>query len=264
MSHEGHRTLTVTREGFSEPAWLDTAVSRVLLEHTAAGEEQETLRLYRPAPVLAFGPADRLSPGYEDAREAAVRAGFAPVERLAGGRAAVFHEHTIAFAWTVHDPQARTHIHARFEAISLIISETLRRLAVDARVGQVAGEYCPGAYSVNAAGQRKLMGVGQRVLPRAAHVGGVIVVDGASRVREVLVPVYEALGLAWDPSTVGSIRDEIGAVGWEDVTRMLLDVLSECFEIREGQLAPAIIEQARELGPQFRAPRSATAARHDG
>ena len=38
-------------------------------------------------------------------------------------------------------------------------------------------------------------GRGQRLATAAVHVGGVIVVSGAERVRGVLVPVYRALGI---------------------------------------------------------------------
>ena len=63
------------------------------------------------------------------------------------------------------------------------MEDSFRRLGVDARVGEIPGEYCPGAYSVNARGVKKLMGVGQRLVPSAAHVGGVVVVNGANRVQ---------------------------------------------------------------------------------
>ena len=38
------------------------------------------------------------------------------------------------------------------------------------------------------------MGVGQRLVRGAAHVGGVVVVDQGDRIRDVLLPVYDALG----------------------------------------------------------------------
>ena len=44
-----------------------------------------------------------------------------------------------------------------------------------------------------------------------AHVGGVLVFRGAEQIREVLVPVYDALGLEWDPATAGSVEDALGA-----------------------------------------------------
>src|SRR5207244_3654868 len=79
------------------------------------------------------------------------------------------------------------HIQSRFDEISRLMAEAFRSLGVDARVGDVPGEYCPGAHSVNARGGTKLMGVGQRIVSRAAHVGGVVVIGGAERVRAVLI-----------------------------------------------------------------------------
>ena len=251
MDHQGRREIVVAREACTEPPWLDTAVSWALLERVAAGEEPETLRLYRPGPVLAFGPADRLSAGYPQAREAARAAGFAPVERMAGGHAAVFHEETVAFAWTVPDPQARATIRRRFELIAELMRDALRRVGVDAEIGCVPGEYCPGDYSVSAGGRRKLMGVGQRVFPQAAHVGGVIVVQDAGRIRDVLLPVNEALGIEWEPEATGAVGDEVTGVSWDDVADAVIEVFAERFDLREAALRPGVIEDARALAPRF-------------
>lgn len=236
------RTLT------SGPPWLDTAISWALLYRAAAGTQPETLRLFRPARVVALGPSDRLSPGFDAARVAARAAGFTAVDRLAGGRAALFHEQTIAFAWTVPDTEARAHIRERYEAMSNLIAQALRRLGVDARVGAVPGEYCPGDYSVNARGATKLMGVGQRVFVHAAHVGGVICVDGAPLLRDVLTPVYASLGLAWDPATSGSVADELGEAGtgrlWDTVFDAILDEVAANYPVEDGALDSGLVGEA--------------------
>ena len=78
-----------------------------------------------------------------------------------------------------------------------------RALGVDARVGEIAGEYCPGRYSVNARGAVKLAGIGQRVVGGGSHTGVVLVVEGEERINEVLAPVYAALGLDWAPRRRG-------------------------------------------------------------
>ncbi len=44
-----------------------------------------------------------------------------------------------------------------------------------------------------------------------AHMGGVVVASGGREVARVLVPVYEALGLDWDPATSGSVSEEFAA-----------------------------------------------------
>jgi lipoate-protein ligase A len=196
---------------------LDTAFSRALLDLVAAGDAPETFRLYRPDDVLAFSGIDAAQAGFGAAVAAARAMGFAPSLRLAGGRAAVFHTDTLAFAWTLPVGEGRDGIHARFEELAELMAAALRRLGVDARIGAVPGEYCPGDHSVSARGERKLMGVGQRVIRGAAHVGGVLVVDGSARVRAVLEPVYAAMEFAWRPDTTGSIADEIGPISLDVV-----------------------------------------------
>src|SRR5690349_776676 len=190
------RTIRLVSQGFPEPPAMDTAVSHALLRRVSDGLEPETLRLHRPGPVVAFGPKDRLQPGFAAAVRASAARGFGSVQRLAGGRAAVFHEETIAFAWVIPERDPRTGITSRFREISALVRDALRSIGVDARVGEVPGEYCPGEYSVNARGRAKVMGVGQRLVRQAAHVGGVIVVGGADRVRDVLLPVNDALALS--------------------------------------------------------------------
>ena len=198
--------------------------------------------------MLAFGPHDRLSPGFDAARAAARAAGFTAVDRLAGGRAALFHEQTIAFAWTIPDREARAHIRERYDAVAALVEAALRRIGVDARVGAVPREYCPGDYSVNARGVTKLMGVGQRVFVHAAHVGGVICVDGAPLLRDVLTPVYAALGLDWDPATSGSVANELNEAGsgrlWDTVFDAMLDELAARAPVQERDLDPALVAEA--------------------
>jgi octanoyl-[GcvH]:protein N-octanoyltransferase len=244
--------IRLVRESFPDPPALDTAISHAILRGVSEGTQPQTLRLHRPASVVAFGPLDRLSPGYERAVRAARERGFGAVQRLAGGRAAVFHEQTIAFSWGIPDPQPRLRIELRFRELSRIVSEALRDVGVEARVGEVPGEYCPGEHSVNARGKTKLVGVGQRILLRAAHVGGVVVVADSDRVRDVLVPVYEALGLDWDPATAGSVDDEVPGTSWEVVAEAILNRFSESYELVEEPLPPEIIARADQLraGPE--------------
>jgi len=211
-------------------------------------EVGETLRLYRPDPILAFGRLDRISDGFERAVSQAKAAGFTPVLRLVGGRAAVFHEQTIAFAWTIPDPSPASRTFARFDEAAAIITSGLKRLGVDARVGEVPLEYCPGDYSINARGKKKLVGIGQRVVSKAAHVGGVIVVGGSDRVSEVLVPVYEALELQWDPGTVGSVQDEI-STSWEAVEQAVLGSFTDRFDTSEGYFDEETLVLAERLEP---------------
>lgn len=247
------RTVHLYREGFPARPAFDTAVSRALLEAAAAGAGPEAFRLFVPGRVLAFGARDATHPGYSAATAAARAEGFAPVERLAGGRAAVFHEGTLAFAWAVPDPEPRRSIHLRFRELAAVVVEALASLGVDARVGEVPGEYCPGEYSVNAGG-RKLMGVGQRLVAGAAHVGGVVVVDDPGLVNRALTPVYQCLGFAWDPAATGSVADTVPATV-NGVAEALVAALARRADLEEAPLPPSVLERAEALAALAPAPR---------
>lgn len=241
------RIVSVIRQDFAHRPALDTAVSRAIMLEVGEGTRMETLRIHQPARVVAFGRQDVISDGYHQAVKAAVQYGFAAIERLAGGRAAVFHEGTIAFAWAIPDSDPKTTITDRFQEISSIVRESLVSLGVDAGVGEVPGEYCPGAYSVHGRGRQKLMGVGQRLTRASAHVGGVIVVDDPDSIRDVLIPVYEALRLSWDPDTVGSVNREKTGIGFENVVESLLAEFASRFQLIDGSVGADTLERATRL-----------------
>ena len=247
-------TLRVLTDSFPDDAALDTAVSRALMLGVAAGELPETLRLARPGRIVAFGKRDAVAPGYPAAVRSARAGGFEAIERLAGGRAAVFHHDTIAFAHAIPDSDPRSGIDRRFEQTAGRLAQALRHLGLDARVGEVPGEYCPGAHSVNAGGERKVMGVGQRLVSGGVHVGGVVVVDGASEVRNILVPVYADLGLEWRPETTGSVANEVPGTTWEDVRDAVLAEYSRNYTLQATELDDGTLELARRLAPEHLSP----------
>jgi octanoyl-[GcvH]:protein N-octanoyltransferase len=236
------RPLRVLHDCFPDDPALDTAVSHATMRRVAAGELPETLRVARPGRVVAFGKRDALAPGYRDAVAAARGLGYGSVLRLGGGRAAVFHEGTLELAHAVPDADAQRGIHDRFEATAGLIAAALADLGVDARVGEVEGEYCPGRWSVNVAGARKLAGIGQRVVSGGAHVGTVIVAEDPDSVGRVLEPVYAALGLSWDPATVGAV-----GLPWEQVRDAVVARYSERYRVTEDELDGETLALARTL-----------------
>lgn len=240
------RTVRLITDGFPGDPGLDAGVSAALLRRVAGGAAPESFRLYVPGRSLQFGRADTARPGFRDASAAAQHAGFPPVVRLAGGRAAVFHEATLAFAWIVPERRDARTIDDRFREIAGIMRDAFRSLGADARIGEVPGEYCPGRYSVNIAGRHKVMGVGQRLVAGASHTGGVVVVDRSDLVNEALDPVYRALGYDWDPAATGSLADTVD-VATSDVAGAVVAALATRHAVIPGGLDDGVVADARRL-----------------
>ena len=218
----------------------------------AARELPETLRIARPGTTVAFAKRDAVAPGYEEAVRAAREQGFEATLRLAGGRAAIFHDGTMEIGHAVPDEEPRAGIHERFERTARRLAGALGRVGVDARVGAVPGEYCPGRYSVNARGAVKLAGIGQRVVGGGSHTGVVLVVDGEERINGVLGPVHEALGLDWDPRATGSVRSETASATWERVRDAIVTEYACEYDLVEAELDRATLELAKGLAAEHR------------
>lgn len=251
MSHGGRPPLHVyLDDGFGDAA-LDTAVARALLERVNAGELPASLRLSRPTRVVAYGRQDATSPGFSEAVARARAVGFEGVLRLAGGRAAVFHPGTIAFAWADPSDAPRDGITRRFSTMAEALATAFRSYGVDARIGELAGEYCAGRWSVNVAGRRKVAGIGQRLLSRAAHTGGVVVVHDAAAVVEALTPVYDALELSWRPEVTGALEDD-ASVTWDGVRERIVDAFSRTHTVVSAELDGPTLARARDIADEHR------------
>ena len=247
------RRLRVLHDSFEHDPALDAGVSRALMLRVAGGELPETLRIARPGTTVAFAKRDAVTDGYDDAVRAARAQGFDATLRLAGGRAAVFHDGTMEIGHALPEDEPRTGIHERFERTATRLARALQRLGVDARVGEVPGEYCPGRYSVNARGAVKLAGIGQRIVAGGSHTGVVLVVSGEQRINDVLRPVYAALDIPWEPQVTGSVLAESPGAGWDAVREALLAEYARDYELIEDELDPDTLALARSLAPEHRA-----------
>jgi octanoyl-[GcvH]:protein N-octanoyltransferase len=226
---------------FPGDATLEAAVTHALVERVGAGEVPETFRIVAMPPTVSFGRLDSHAEGFPEAVRAVRERGFAPVHRLAGGRAAAYHEGTLVFAWVVGGEDPTRGTHERFGLLGDVVVEALRELGLDAQVGELPGEYCPGTYSVRI-GPVKVAGLAQRVTKAASSTEGMIVVSGGDRVRDVLAPVYAALGVAWDPMTAG----DCGGPSLEAVAGALRDRLARDHELDpHPQLDPETLALAR-------------------
>jgi lipoate-protein ligase A len=235
-----------------DDAALEAAVSHALLDRVGAGELPETFRIAPTPAMVSFGRLDALMPGFPDAVRAAQAHGFAPVHRLAGGRAAAFHEATLVFAWIAPDPEPRSGTHARFARLAALVAGAL---APDVGVGVLDGEYCPGDYSLHAGGV-KVGGLSQRVTRSASTTEGMLVVRDGERIRDVLRAVNAALGIAWDPATAGDLADaDPGAVRDALVGRLARDHDLDHADLDEATLALARAYASRHDAGDGRPPK---------
>jgi octanoyl-[GcvH]:protein N-octanoyltransferase len=234
-SAAGTRVRLIEGRAGDDPA-LELAMATGLLASVASGRRGPLLRCYRPPPTVAFGRRDSLLPGFPQAAAAARRYGFTPVIRVAGGRAAAYDEGCLVLDEVRPGGHAMADIGRRFASEAAREAKALRSLGIDARVGEVRGEYCPGEFSVNARGTTKLAGSAQKIIRGGWLLSTVIVAAPVQDLTPVLDAVYTALGLDWDPATAGSVAEEAPGVGVGDVRRVLLAAYAQRDSLVPGAL----------------------------
>lgn len=180
----------------------DRAVTAALREDVAATGEG-AVRAWTPHRQVAFGRRDAREPGYERARRAAHERGFPPYERDVGGRAVAYTGGTVAFCRLAPVDDERRGIDDRYDAALGAVADALDSVGVATEPGEPPDSFCPGAHSLSVDG--KLVGLAQRVAGGVAQVAGICVVRDHAPIAAVLEPVYEALGVPFDPASVGSV-----------------------------------------------------------
>ena len=231
---------------------FDIALSHALLADVAAGRRAPALRVFRPGPTAAFGRLDALRPGFPRACELACERGLTPVLRSVGGHAAVFDERCVVVEHLLREKDATAGLQARFEDQSRRVRDALAALGADARIGELAGEYCPGPHSVNVGGRVKVAGIAQRMVRHGAAISAIVVVGGGPDLRAAIEPIYAALELPVDVATAGALDEELPGVTAEEVARRLGQAYDLDAEPRE--LDAALLDAARELVPRHRVP----------
>jgi octanoyl-[GcvH]:protein N-octanoyltransferase len=230
-----------------DPA-LELALAHALVTEARGGQIAETLRIYRPAsPVVVFGRRDTRLPGFPRAVEAARAAGFEPAVRATGGRAVAYTGAALVVDHVRQEPGSIGGQDARFAEFGQRLVELFRGIGVDARLGAVPGEYCPGAHSVNARGTEKLVGTAQRMVPGAWLFSSLIVVGDEDRLRPVLAEVYRSLGQEFDERSVGSLTREVPGLDINAVEAAVIDAYRPDGPVTPVPVDDSLLESARGL-----------------
>jgi len=209
------------------------------------------VRVYRPEPTVAFSGFEQRLAGFDDAVGEALAFGFEPVVRPAGGRMVALDEE-----WVVVDiitPERYLSVAHRdvYEQYGDTFVSLLRELGVDASMGAVAGEYCPGSYSVNARGAVKLVGTAQRVRRGARLFSACIPFSISYNVATLFERINSTLQLDWNPVTLAGIKDESPRLRIENLEDALIARFAS--EAEEAITLTDIYRDSRELALQLSA-----------
>lgn len=197
----------VTADAPDPFAHVPPMLERLRQEHS----ETRILRIARPRPTMAFSRRDERALGFARAAAAAEDAGFLAAVRMVGGTFAPMHEGSLMvdeFGWTAGAEWPTE----RFDRHAALLAEVFASYGIDARVGEVPGEYCPGGHSVNRGGIVKLSGTAQRVAGGAWLVSSVVQVGSVEALRYVTARVAAELETEVDVATIGSLSDTVSGL----------------------------------------------------
>ena len=227
-------------------------LQQAVLEEVAAKARGPTALLWTSSRYVgATHPETRLS-GFDEAARLAEGAGFPVLIRNSGGGAVAANEGSISFSLTLPVEDLRHGLYERYTEGADLIVAALSKLGVEAKAGEVEGEFCPGAYSVRTGGYwgTKVAGLAQRVTRRAARMEALVLVTKTAELRGVLERFYGALGL---PFRAGSVAD-LRSASVPEAIEAFAEALRESFGAREVQLDEEILlRRARALRERWRA-----------
>ena len=145
------------------------------------------------------------------AKTIASRLGYEPILRPAGGHLAIYDHRSLILDITAPHENPGRDIINRYELFSEKISSYIGLLGVDARIGQVDGEFCPGRFSINSSSQKKLVGIAQRITKNGYYLSALILLEPSPKAINALSATYKLIDLDFDPSSHGDLHELVGS-----------------------------------------------------
>ena len=216
----------------------------------AAGELPETLRIARPGRPWRSRNVTLWREGYEEAVRAAREHGFDATLRLAGGRAAVFHDGTMEIGHAVPEHEPRAGIHERFERTAGRLGARPR----PARRGRAGGGGARRVLPRPLQRERPRRGQARRDRPagrgrRVAHRRGARGERRGADQRRAAARVRRTRsGLAARGDRVRGGGEHRGRAGTPCARRCSAEYAGD-YELVHGELDDATLALARELAP---------------
>ncbi|MET9224325.1 hypothetical protein [Lentzea sp. NPDC003310] len=220
-------------------------VTPALLLRTPAAPWSQLVHVYVPAaPTVAFSGRDLRSPGIAEATALARAAGFEPVVRSPGGRMVAYDEGAVVIDHLDSTTDIRHAGSATFAANAESHVRVLRDFGVDARIGEVEGEYCPGEYSINVGGVAKVVGSAQRVTATGSLFSTVVQVAVSDRVRAVIIDLSRALGYELRESSIAGLADHAPGLTSADVAAAFVADYRVRLDMTDADLPAAVARHA--------------------
>lgn len=197
--------------GRFEDAATGYGYTRALFEDVASGELPAAVSITPSTRHVGVTRKDTFRPGFDAAVRAANEDGYPVFVRSAGGGATAADVGTFGFSIVRPNvsEEERRGIRERYDEAAGLALAAFGRLGVEAEVGEVREEFCPGDHSIRVGGYEggmKVVGIAQRITRRAASVGGIVLVHGEEDLARVLEKVYAAMNLPFRADSVGSLR----------------------------------------------------------
>ena len=233
--------LKVPEDGFG--------FQQAILDEVAAGTRGPTTLMWTSSPYVAATRPETRLPGFAAASELAQGLGFPVLVRNSGGGAVAANEGALSFSITTPVEDLRHGLYERYSEGVGLISTALRRLNVPAEGGVVAGEFCPGDYSVRSGGPNgvKHAGLAQRVTRRAARLEALILVQNTLPLRRVLTGFLGALNLPFRAESVADLPATV-----EQMVEALSAEVTARYSATAGQLEETTMAHAREQRGRWR------------
>ncbi|MGA8987017.1 lipoyl protein ligase domain-containing protein [Aeromicrobium sp.] len=226
---------------------VDDALLGPLLLSQGMGGAQEIVRVHRPEPTAAFSRRDSRRPGFDRAADSCSAAGFVPIIRPQGGKLAAYHRGSVVIDHVVRVADPTSGLKVRFERFARLHADVLTGFGLDARIGELPGEYCPGEFSINVAGTTKIVGSAQRITRDGWLFSTIIQVSDSVSIRDVLTAAYADIGYDLDPATIGSMEDQCPGVTAQQVQAALIEAYSADVGAGRGPLSVQILDELASL-----------------
>jgi lipoate-protein ligase A len=184
---------------------------RTIFEGVASGARPATVSITPSTRHVGVTRRDTFRPSFSDAVAAAGELDYPVLVRSAGGGATAADLGTFGFSIIrpAEETEHRRGITDRYDEAAAFVLGAFSRLGVEAEVGEVQEEFCPGDHSIrigDGESGMKVVGIAQRITRRATSVGGIVLVEGERDLARVLERVYAAIRLPFRPESVGSLR----------------------------------------------------------